>query len=361
MAKRRKLEAPSSDDLERFEAEFRRETPPRMPLAAPISQIAADSARAHDPRSAAERAEAARDRADAERFRNADMQGLILQDIPLDAIEADAIVRDRLVLDAEDMAELQQSIATQGMRLPIEVFRTENPQKPYGLISGYRRLRAVQNLRAMRGQGGFDTIKAIIRDPDAMGGPFVAMVEENEVRAGLSHFERGRIAVIAAQQGAFPNVEAAVDALFASASRAKRSKVRSFALIFEELGDMLMFPDALREKEGLKLAAALRDGHEAALREALAQGVIDSPQDELMRLEEVLGDLGPAPVRPERGGRPPRAAGKMRGRRAVLDTGIALTSVHDGKGWTIRLDGQRVDAELVEVAMRELERLLGPY
>lgn len=110
-----------------------------------------------------------------------------------------------------------------------------------------------------------------------MGGAFAAMIEENEIRSSLSHFERGRIAVIAAQQGAFANVEASVEALFQQASKAKRSKIRSFALIFEELGDMLAFPEALREKDGLRLATGLRDGAERALREALAAETPETP------------------------------------------------------------------------------------
>lgn len=356
MAKRRKLEAPSADDLDRFEEEFRRETS-RMPLVAPISQVAAEAASAHDPRAPTERAEAAKDRADAERHRDADRRGLVLREIPLTDIEPDAIVRDRIALDSDELTELQLSIAAQGMRLPVEVFEMEGPGKRYGLLSGYRRLRAVQNLLALSGQEKYLTIKAIVRDPEAMGGTFAAMVEENEVRANLSHFERGRIAVIAAKQGAFPNVEAAVNALFVSASKAKRSKVRSFALVFEELGDMLTFPGALREKDGLKIAAALRDGHEAALREALADRTPESPEEEMQIIEDGIAGLQSAALRPDRGGRPKSAS---RGRKARLATQITLTSGVDAKGWFIRLDGDRVSADMVEAAMLELERLLGP-
>lgn len=356
MAKRRKLEAPSADDLNRFEEEFRRETV-RMPLVAPISQIAAEAAGAHDPRAPDQRAEAARDRADAERHRAAETSGLVLREIPLAEIEPDAIVRDRMALDQDDLTELQLSIAAQGMRLPVEVFEMAGPGRRYGLLSGYRRLRAVQNLLALSGQDKYRTIRAIVRDPDAMGGTFAAMVEENEVRANLSHFERGRIAVIAAQQGAFPNVEAAVDALFASASKAKRSKVRSFALVFEELGDMLTFPGSLREKDGLKIAAALRDGHEAVLREVLAEQTPETPEEEMQIIEAGLSGLAAPPVRPERGGRPKATA---KGRQARLATQITLTSGADARGWFIRIDGDRVDRQMVEDAMRELERLLGP-
>ncbi|WP_435168965.1 ParB N-terminal domain-containing protein [Falsirhodobacter sp. 1013] len=362
MAKRMKLEAPSADDLARMESEFRRETSPRGMMAAPIAQVAADTARAHDPRDAEVRAASARDRNDAERLREAEGRGLVLLEIPLERVEAEAIVRDRMALDPESMKELQLSIAAQGLRLPVEVFRLPGAAgqgERYGLLSGYRRLRAVQNLRGLTGDAKYDTIRAILREPEAMGGTFAAMVEENEVRAGLSHFERGRIAVIAAQQGAFPNVEAAVDALFPVASKGKRSKIRSFALIFEELGDMLLFPDALREKDGLRLAGALREGHEGRLREALADGSPETPAEELAVLEEAMGNLGPAPVRPSRGGRP-RTRAPQTGRSASGANGFGLRSGRDAKGWFIRFEGERVDAELVDVALRELERLLSP-
>ena len=69
MAKRRKLEAPSADDLTRLEAEFQRDTPLKGPMSAPIAQVAADTAQAADLRSTEERAEAARNRTDAERLR----------------------------------------------------------------------------------------------------------------------------------------------------------------------------------------------------------------------------------------------------------------------------------------------------
>ena len=50
MAKRKTLVAPSTEDLSRFEDEFRRETLGRSPLAAPIAHVAADTAAQIDPR-----------------------------------------------------------------------------------------------------------------------------------------------------------------------------------------------------------------------------------------------------------------------------------------------------------------------
>lgn len=122
MAKRKTLVAPSSEDLSRLEDEFRRETSGRPPLAAPIAHVAAETAAALDPRPAADRAVEARDRADALRLRSAEERGLVIREIPLELIDADALVRDRMVLDADELMELQTSIAAHGLRLPIEVF-----------------------------------------------------------------------------------------------------------------------------------------------------------------------------------------------------------------------------------------------
>ena len=53
--------------------------------------------------------------------------------------------------------------------------------------------------------------------------------------------ERGRAAAMAVYDGVFPSLDEAVQMLFGSGSKAQRSKIRSFALVVEELGDMLSF------------------------------------------------------------------------------------------------------------------------
>lgn len=356
MAKRRKLEAPSADDLSALEAEFRRETAPKGPLSAPIAQVAADTAQAADHRSAEEKAEIARNRSDAERLREAEEAGRLILEIPLAEIDEGALIRDRMSMDGGDLEELKRSIASHGLRLPIEVFERQDPGsgKRYGLLSGYRRFVAVQGLRDLWNGERYDTIRAVVREPSAMGGTFVAMVEENEVRSDLSHFERGRIAVLAAQEGAFLNTEAAVDALFATGSKAKRSKIRSFALIFEELGDMLIFPESLREKDGLKLATALRAGGESAIRDALAEAAPETPDEELAVLLDAIEAMTPAKVDPSRGGRPKRTVTRSR----TTGAGVQVNVERDGRDWVLRLSGDRVDGVLMRNIADEVEALL---
>lgn len=354
MAKRRKLEAPSKEDLGKIEVEFRRETSDRT-FSAPIAQIAAEAADGFIPGTP----ELRRDEAQAAAYRQAEGQGRLIQEVPLSAIDAASIQRDRMLVDPEALSELEFSIQANGLRLPIEIYPLKNPDggPTYGLISGYRRLLAFQNLSTQSGAREYNRIKAVVREPEQMGGAFVAMVEENEIRENLSHFERGRIAAIAAQQGAFKSTDAAIAEMFAAASKAKRSKIRSFAMIFEELGDVLMFPEALREKDGLRLAQALRNGAEAHLRDVLAAGRAQDAKAELALIERVLSDPQTIKRDPKRGGRPKEQADMATAGEDILRTrtGVTIRREADGKGYLLRFSGRGVSSEMMGVLMVEIK------
>lgn len=368
MVKRRRLETPSSDDLTRIEQEFRREThgrPAVGPGIAPIAQVAAETAAAGSTEGADARAARARDRADAERLRLAEERGLLIADLPTDRIDDGAMIRDRMVMGEDEMQELRLSIAAHGLRLPVEVFAIPAPggQAPrYGLLSGYRRLHAVRALHALTGADAHSRIRALIRPPADADAAFVAMVEENEVREDLSHFERGRIAVIAANQGAFANVEDAVNRLYATGSKAKRSKVRSFALIFEELGDMLAFPESLTEKRGLRLASALRNGAEGRLRQALSARTPEDAEAEWLLLEPVIAGSEDAPRPQPRGGRPrgkaPVQYGWLDDRTVRTTGGITIRRARDGDAHVLRFEGASIDGDLMDSLMAEIRALL---
>ena len=355
MAKRRKLEAPSADEMSRIEEEFRRETPMRS-SAAPIAQVAADTAGAYETGTLEERSRRARDTTEAQKFREADAAGLLILNLPIDVIEPQSLQRDRTVLDKEAMDELEYSISLHGVRMPIEVYEinSNRSDKQYGLLSGYRRLIAQQNLYARSADETFKSIKAVVRDPSAMGGAFVAMVEENEIRQDLSHYERGRIAAIAAQQGAFATTEDAVAQMFAAASKAKRSKIRSFAMIFEELGDLLEFPESIREKDGLRLASALRNGAEIELRDALGEAHATGAKSEWATVESVLTKNTNVSHDPTRGGRPKSKPSKIEwigNDRFITPLGLTVQSEMDENGAVIRLSGKEVSPELMQTIM----------
>lgn len=367
MAKRKKLEAPSAADLSRIEEEFRSETraanPIGQPSAAPIAKVAADAAAMSSPLSPALRAKQAKLENDAAKLAKAAADGLLLAELLLAEIDADVMIRDRCDLNEDEMLELRQSIAAHGLRLPVEVYELAEPRADgvrYGLISGYRRIVAVRGLLELTEARKYLSIRAIIRPRGESDESFIAMVEENEVRSELSQFERGRIAAISTQQGAFVNVEDAVNKLFATGSKAKRSKVRSFALIFEELGDILSFPEALTEKRGLRLAQALRGGYETRLREALAEALAVDADAEWLVLDSVVSaaEQGPRDVR--RGGRPKKASVSAWQNAETLETsaGVTIRKKRDGQGYLLRFEGKGLDSDIMDSLMIEIQTLL---
>lgn len=192
----------------------------------------------------------------AEDLRLARASGRMVLSLPLDAIDADYLVRDRIVAGNEEMVALQESLRAHGQRSPIEVVAL-GPER-FGLISGWRRLRALRSLLAETGdQATFGSVLALLRKPDQACDAYIAMVEENEIRVGLSFFERARIVMKSVELGVFEDDRAALRGLFHGASRAKRSKIGSFQTVVRELDGSLRFPELLGERLGLQLAHAL--------------------------------------------------------------------------------------------------------
>lgn len=367
MAKRRRLDIPDSTALERLARDFAAEPLVALPLgpsAPPIARVAAETAGQAAAATIDARIKAATYEADAARWREAEAEGRVAVLLPLGAIETEHLARDRLSLDEDEMAELRNSIRTHGLRLPVEVMRVDGPpgaQPHYGLISGWRRLQALRTLWAETGDEVFSTVKALVRTPVDAAEAYVAMVEENEIRADLSHYERGRIAVVAAGQGAFSSVDAAVSVLFAASSKAKRSKIRSFAHIYEELGDLLAFGTALSERSGLRLAAALRLGAGSQLRRTLARRSPETAAEEWAAIEGILveterqlaeGDAG------RRSGRPRRGGGEHSAGRVMLANGLMMEQVVGDGYVALRFRGRTADGQLLQTISREIERLL---
>ncbi|MFE3838675.1 ParB N-terminal domain-containing protein [Pseudogemmobacter sonorensis] len=232
---------------------------------APIAQVAGD---------AAARAALEDLAAEVERAR---VSGRMIQAIPLAAVDETWLHRDRMEADPGDMEDLIASIRARGQQAPVELVAQDGGR--YGLISGWRRLRALRQLHGETGEARFATVLAILRRPETSGEAYRAMVEENEIRSGLSYYERARIAALAAEAGAFTDARAAIAALFAAASKAKRSKIGSFLSLHAALGDRLRFGSAIPERLGLKLAQAIAQEPEKlqGLRERLLDpGPVDA-------------------------------------------------------------------------------------
>jgi len=259
-----------------------RSSGPRLqpsPVAPPVAHVAGDAA------SSAALATL------AEEMRSAREGGRMVQELPLDAIDADHLVRDRLVADDAEMAALVESLRARGQQTPIEVVDLGGGR--FGLISGWRRLTALRRL-AEAGEGKA-TVLALLRRPDSAAEAYLAMVEENEIRVGLSYYERARIAARAADMGVYTDENAALAGLFSSASKAKRSKIGSFLRLYRALDDRLRFPAAIPERLGLALLKRLEGDADfaAKLRDRLRKTPPQSAEEELAALERALGGESP--------------------------------------------------------------------
>lgn len=221
---------------------------------APIARVAGEAAR----QAALEEVTGAMTRARAE--------GRLVLSLSLAEIDPGYLVRDRIAVDAEELDHLMVSIREHGQRMPLEVadLGEGGPGPRYGLISGWRRLEALRRLREATGEARFGTVLALLRRPADASQAYVAMIEENELRQGLSYYERARIAARAVDLGVFDSEKQALQRLFSAASRARRSKIGSFLTLYRRMDPVLRFPAAIPERLGLALAKALEAWPEAA-------------------------------------------------------------------------------------------------
>lgn len=349
MAKRRRLVAPDQNELNKIDEGFAAKPPLSRGVSPPIAQVASEAATLSGMAGVVDRVEAAKDAADAGLWRTAEKAGLVATLIPIDEIDLHYLRRDRMKDDADEFESLVNSIRENGLRTPIEVVPTG---KGFGLVAGNRRLKAYQALSF--DDASFKQIPAFVRMHEDVADVYLNMVEENEIRSNLTHYERGRIAVLSAQTGVFESVDAAINALFQSASKAKRSKVRSFASIHEALGDLLRFPTEMTERLGLRIAAALRDGGQGALRRVLDDTEAQTADGEQKVLEKALAELETVKD-PARGGRPSEIT-KLPKRS--LDDGAALQGQVSATGMKIELKGRAVDAKTAEAILRAVEDIL---
>ena len=225
-------------------------------------------------------------------------EGRLVQPLALDSVDAGYLVRDRILADDDDLKALVDSLRARGQQTPIEVVTLEDGR--YGLISGWRRLAALRKLHAETGEESFSLVQALLRTPETASDAYLAMVEENEIRVGLTYFERARIALKAVEKGVFTDRRAALQGLFGSASRARRSKIGTFMPVVAALDGALRFPASLTERLGLRLAKAMEESEQLAerLKSSLLAATPDSIEAEQALISKVL-----APAAKPRGNR----------------------------------------------------------
>ncbi len=184
--------------------------------------------------------------------------GLITDLIPLDLVDTTKLTRDRAPGRDEDMDDLKISIRDIGLSNPI---RVEKNGDRYELIQGFRRLSAFRELFEETGDEAFAKIPAGINaSGEDLQNLYRRMVDENLVRRDVSFGELARLAISYRCQD--PNIESydrAVEILYASSGRQKRSYIKSFVRLVNAIGDDLLFVAAMPRALGLRLVKLVED------------------------------------------------------------------------------------------------------
>jgi ParB family transcriptional regulator, chromosome partitioning protein len=250
-----------------------------------------------------------------------------LAELPLAAIAPHALLRDRTALDPAALATLQASIALDGVRMPIEVWRLSTPRDPhhYGLISGLRRLTAA-------GHAGLTTIPAFIRTPADVPAAMAAMVTENEIRSPVSPWEKGALIMAVVDDGLCDTPDAAIETLYPALPRQARTRLRTFAMVVEVLQNRFTTPERLTIRQIERLATLLRGGMEEIILETLRAHHRRSLDTQWSAIMPLLEEARRTESRPTPEPHPPR-------RLLHLRQGLTIRREISRDGWLLRFSG----------------------
>ncbi|OYU41354.1 MAG: hypothetical protein CFE33_04720 [Pseudorhodobacter sp. PARRP1] len=281
--------------------------------------------------------------------------------IPTAEILDNALLRDRDQLDDTALEDLAASIHRDGLRQPIEVWALSQPTEThrYGLISGLRRLTATRLLhsrnRASSEQGTHTTIAAFLRTPASIPDAMAQMIAENEIRENLTPWERGLTLARAVSCDLFPTIDAAIAALHPTATKQKRTRLRTLALVAEEFEDCIATPELLSQNQIERLAACLRGGLTPVIHQILKENRKASLPTQWAALAPTLAEAlspesDPTPTNP---GRPRRLL--------TLKQGLTIRREVCRNGWILRFTGPEArKGGLIDDVLDEIERLFQP-
>jgi ParB family transcriptional regulator, chromosome partitioning protein len=230
-----------------------------------------------------------------------------------------------------------------------------NKGSRHKLISGFRRLAAFRGQLELTGQDRYKAIPAFIRTPSTYAEAFTAMVEENEIRAELSPFEKGRICVVARETGIFGSIEEAVEALFKNSSRQKRHRIRTLALVADELREFMTAPESLSAQQCYRIAKALTAGFGELIRTALEESSITDHDHQWALIQPILAEADEV----VRTGQRPRSDGRPR-RILRPRYGVTIRRERTKDGWCLHFTGREASGMFMDMVLDEIERMYSP-
>lgn len=220
----------------------------------PMASAIAETSEAAGDRARAEAAIRAENDALAHEYVRLKKLGLITDLIQTSDVHVTKLIRDRSMQADPELDELKASIQAVGLSNPI---RVEQSDEGYELIQGYRRLTAFRELAEETGDPRYTRIPAaLVPRGEPLDALYRKMVDENLVRKDLSFGEMAQLAMSYAEDIGV-SVHDAVSTLYASAAKQKRTYIRSFARLLQNLGGAVRHPEALPRAFGLELDRAL--------------------------------------------------------------------------------------------------------
>lgn len=256
----------------------------RGPMAAAITE----NAEALNLRQTAEAAIRAENDALAHEHVRLKKAGLITDLIALDLVRTDKLTRDRAPGRDPEIDELKRSIQEIGLSNPI---RVEQVGDAFELIQGFRRVTAYRELFEETGDESFARIPAGI---NAKGENLLRlyrrMVDENLVRRGVSFGEMAQLAInYRKQAGEVEGYDHAVELLFASSGRQKRSYIKHFVRLLVATEGRIKHVESIPRALGLAVVRRLDEDPEGqgALKKALATEGLSAEEEQALMAEFV--------------------------------------------------------------------------
>ena len=260
----------------------------RGPMAAAI----AENAGALSDRAAAEAAIRAENDRLAHQLVDLKQAGLITRLVDIASVRAEFLTRDRKAVRDVEIDGLKASIRDIGLSNPIQVLEAGDS---YELVQGYRRLTAFRELYKETGEKRFAQIPVgIVAKTEKNRSLYRRMVDENIVRKGIGFGEMAAIAwaYLRSSEKTFANVNEAIDDLFASAGRQKRSYIKNFAKLYQRLEPSLVHVDVIPRALGLEVGKKLDENPEliSVLKQRLMDANGQSAAQELRMLRAFVAE-----------------------------------------------------------------------
>lgn len=283
--------------------------------------------------------------------------GLIVDMISLDLIDTNKLARDRAHTPDMELEELKDSIRSIGLSNPI---RVEQHAGRYELVQGMRRLSAYRELQQEVGDDFAKIPAGLVAQGETLEALYRRMVDENLVRKDISF---GEMAELTRGYAADPETDCneadkAVAILFKSAGYQKRSYIRAFVALLDEIGDVLEHPYAISRSLGLALRKRMGEvpGIAAKIKTELSQWHDRPIEDELNVLRKYAGGTVGADTFPAGKGGKTNAPRKAKTTFQITRAeGAAKCTASNGR-LELRLDKDfsAVDRRKLEAAVRTL-------